>query len=367
MVIHILSLSWTMEQRQAIINNILGVYNTVANEYMVSSQLKLTQSGNTSGKLIKWIILINDKRISKHDKLLFDYKCLTCDTKHRITPINLIRKVNKCVTGCLNCINTNAISSHLSIPKSYKEIRDNSLVTFNSMDDDFKYKYFMTHLTSEDYERIKPQIVGFLNGKIDDLENIEYWPVYSSHSELSYTSILYHKPTDTVFKPNQPIIKCDSCYTTWRTSSIEKHKNNVRILCNTCLNVKLLPAKTTQNIARQPVVYYTQQEQKFIKWCKQNNLVVNNGPTITYLHECKELKTNVRFNVQGILIEIKPNKGHISNDLHTVLWSVKETAIRDFIAFSAGEFRGFMIITPNNWLDSLKKIKSTIEQNNNYE
>lgn len=355
---------WTMENRQAIINNILGVYNTAANEYMTSSQLKLTQSGNTSSKQTKWLVLVNDKRISKHDKLLFDYKCLTCDTKHRITPINLIRKVNKCITGCLTCSHTNVINSHLKIPKSYKEIRDISLATFNSMDDDFKYKYFMTHLASEDYERIKPRIVGFLNGKMDDLENIEYWPVYSSHGELSYTSILYHKPTDTVTKPYQPIIKCDSCYTTWRTSSIEKHKNQVRILCDTCLNKQLLPAKTTQNIARQPVVYYTSQEYKFIKWCKNNNLVVNNGPTITYSHEHNIQNMTVRFNVQGILIEIKPNKGHISNDLHTVLWSVKETAIRDFIALNAGEFRGFMIITPNDWLDSLKQLKSTSEQNN---
>lgn len=365
-----------LEQRQKIIANITAMYDVRSGEKIPIQSIGVDfgQNKYSAKKLAVWLIMINGRRLVKQDPFKFDYKCCTCDSKHQLVPISLIRKVNKCPLECVNCVNSieEKRRTHSEnfytykdrpkpteiVAKSYIQKRDEALDAFNQMDDDYKAKYFGFHLTTDDYTRILPRIQCFHNGKITDLANIEYWPVYNSMNQMTFTSIMYNLVTQTVFKPHQPILKCDVCSGVWRAKSLECYKNHVVIKCRTCSLVNTsFPILVTTNNINQRITYQSKLELKFIKWCEANGLTVTNGPILPYEFGEKKTTYRVDFCIGRIMIEIKDFHEWHRNDIASGKWAAKESAALEQVRL--GNYDRFMMITPKTWLASLKELKTT--------
>jgi hypothetical protein len=56
----------------------------------------------------------------------------------------------------------------------------------------------------EDYNRIKPNIISFGNGKLVDMDTYEYWPIYKVNNQMKFSYVLYDTINDVIFKANQP-------------------------------------------------------------------------------------------------------------------------------------------------------------------
>jgi hypothetical protein len=374
-----------MDERLKIVKNITNITDGDGNTVQLTDaglNIEFSQNKYASKKLAVWRILINGKCLTKSDKYKFEYNCVTCNSKHSLCPISLIRKVNKCSHECVECVNLNATKranhsanfstyaaknaeaalealTHLT----YIQKRDACLAKFNALDDDYKTAYFACHLTSEDYSRISKNIVSFQNGKITDFENIEYWPVYNSTNQMTFTHIMYNTKTQTLFKPHQPIMHCDNCECTWRAKSIERFKNCHKIYCKTCslCNTTFILRKT-HNINNDVVMYQSQLELKFINWCNNSGFVINNGPIIPYEFNAKERTYRVDFVINSTLIETKDNHVWHRAELESGKWQAKESAARAQV--SAGNYDDYMMITPTNWIESLKILKNKLKINN---
>jgi len=346
-----------LSARQTIVSKITAIYDTKTGIQIPISTITVDFGHNkySAKKLAVWRVIINGSRLSKKDLLKFDYSCPTCCAKQQITPINLMRKVNKCSINCAQCVNRPA-GTMSDKPITYIEKRDASIEAFNKMDEEYKSKYFAFHLTQEDYARLLPRIQSFQNGKITDFANIEYWPVYNSLNQMNFTHIMYNRQTQTVFKPHQPILKCDNCQSTWRAKSLEVYKNHLQVNCRTCsLTNTIFRIRTTNNNLNELITYQSKLELKFIKWCNTNGITVRNGPVLPYEFNGKQSSYRVDFMVGRILVEIKDNHIWHKNQLANGKWQAKESKASSEVAL--GHYDDFMLIDPKNWLASLKTLK----------
>jgi hypothetical protein len=374
------------EERMKLVNNITHITDTSGLELKdFNLAIEFSQKKYSAKKTAIWHLLLNGKSISRKDVYNFMYTCVTCGSKHKITTVSLLRKINKCSHVCIECVNLNAqkrtthstnFATYVNrrndtnvqtepVVKSYVQKREECLVKFNALDDDYKQAYFNTHLTPEDYMRVRKNIISFHNGKYTDLDDIEYWPVYNSTNQMTFTHMMYHKSQGIIFKPHQPILKCDNCDEHWRAKSIERFKNCVRILCKTCSLVNnTFILRRYQNVNREPILYQSKLELKFINWCNNNGIVVKNGPIISYTFAGKERTYRVDFIIENanILIEIKDNPkkglyGH-RNDFESGKWQAKETAANEQV--NKGIYKKYMMITPITWMAQTKALLAVL-------
>lgn len=365
-----------MEERQQIINNIIDIRDEHGNNIMINS-IKLDFSCNkySAKKNSIYHVLLNDTHLSKRNKFSIKYKCLTCDNINCVGTTQFLRKINKCSYRCYVCCNkdelkrdNHSITMKNGIPDkkselkaySYLDYRELSKKLFNEYDDDFKDNYFNLHLTDEDYKRISKNILSFQNGKYLINDNIEYWPIYKTNNQMLFTCMFYDKTNNILFRPNQPIMKCSNCEMTWRAKQLERFKNCHKILCNNCtLCNKTFKIRNTQNIINQVITYQSQLEFKFIQWCSNNNIVVCNGPSITYVIDGVQRIYRVDFQIQDILVELKDNHIWHREQVNSGKWNKKEQAVYQEI--EKGKYKSYHLITPKNWIKSLNIILTQIK------
>jgi hypothetical protein len=172
---------------------------------------------------------------------------------------------------------------------------------------------------------------------------------------MIYSSVLYDKNQDIIFKGHQPILKCDVCNQTWRAKSLEKFKNDIKILCKECSLVnKIFNIRKTTNCNNDIILYQSNLELKFINWCNDNNIIVINGPKIPYSFENKDRIYKVDFQIKDVLIEIKDEHIWHKNDIKSGKWQAKEKAI--FKLIEKEKYKDYYLIKPNNWNEYLNKI-----------
>lgn len=366
-----------MEERMKIIENIIEIKDENSNLLEIND-IKLGFSCNkySSKKNSIYHISLNGKHLSKHYKLSIKYKCVSCANIHIVGVTQFLRKVQKCSHRCFICCNkdeekrqqhreffktsvalqvTNEIHN-----KSLLELRDESLKIFDEYDDEFKDNYFRYHLTTEDYnKRISKCLISLQNGKHIISDDLEFWPIFKTNNQMLFSSVFYDKVNAMIIRINQPILKCENCQSEWRGKTLDKYKNCYKIMCDSCTlcnkTFKIRPAKN--NINKQ-VLYQSKLELKFIEWCNNTNITVNNGPNILYDFEGKQRKYKVVFQISDILIEIKDNYIWHNNQLESGKWQAKEHAVAAEIA--AGKYKEYYLITPKNWVYSLNKLKNQL-------
>lgn len=257
--------------------------------------------------------------------------------------------------GNINSKGKITISPEPIIIKTPIQLKEESLLLFNINNDAYKKNYFNFHLNESDYKRISTNLISLQDTKFNKIIDYEYWPIYKVSNQMEFTSVMYSKSTNTIFKANCPILKCDICKENWRAKSLEKFKNNVKIMCKECSLVnKTFKIRTTHNCNNKLILYQSKLELKFINWCNNNNIVIDNGPRVPYFFENKNRIYKVDFQVKNILIEIKDDHIWHQNDTNSGKWKAKEDAAKKLIKIN--EYCDYYLIKPNNWDEYLDKI-----------
>ena len=216
--------------RDKILDSIVEFIDKNNNELIPikKKELKFESSKYSSIKNNIWHVFINDIKLKKTSEYLIKYKCLTCEKNNTISTTQYLRKIRDCKKGCYQC--NNNINPEKKEIISLTEYYKNSLIEFETYPDQYKNSYLLSHLTVEDYNRIKKNIISFCNGKCIDINNYEYWSIYKVNNQMKFSSVLYDKINNIIFKANQPIIKCDNCEKNWRCKSLELFKNSYKLL-----------------------------------------------------------------------------------------------------------------------------------------
>jgi hypothetical protein len=365
-----------MELRNKILNTIVEIKNKKENTVIPieTKELAFESSKYSSIKTNIWHVLINNIKMRKTSDYLIIYKCLQCETINTCATTQFLRKIREGKTQCHQCvlmdINSTCKSKeqHKKIEKiqiepkkSLLQIYEESQNEFERYPDQYKNSYLLSHLTCQDYDRIKPKIISFGNGSYLDIDNYDFWSIYKVNNQMRFSSVLYDKKNDCIFKANQPILTCDNCHRDWRCKSIEQFKNCYKILCQECkLCNRTFKIRPTKNINNEMLVYQSKLELKFIEWCASNNFAVLNGPYIEYNFNQKSRIYRVDFQISDILIEIKDFHIWHKNQVASGQWEAKENAVKKYI--NDNRLNKFYFITPNNWNQMLYELSVLLKK-----
>lgn len=358
--------------REEVINSIIGLKKKSSNESIeiVKKELVFEKSKYSSTNADIWHVYINDIKIKKTSDFLICYQCTTCDKQNTVSTTQFLRKIRKCKKTCFQCqlqiLNSTPdhnkcknVDKHLHL--NLKQIHEKSIIEFDSYSDGYKNAYFLKHLNDDDFERIKPKITSLCNGKYTNLQDIDYWGIYKVNNQMLFTSVLYDKKNDIIFKANQPILKCDNCDNEWRAKSLEGFKNCYKILCANCKlcnrTFKIRPAK---NINNETIIFQSKLEKKFIDWCHNNDILCRNGPNIDYKFKDKDRKYRVDFQIGDVLIEIKDFHIWHKTQIENGMWNAKMNAVENII--QTDNYNKYLLITPQNWNDNIKFILNMLNK-----
>ena len=315
--------------------------------------------------------MINDIKIRKTCEYIVTYICNECKRENTVGTTQILRKLRRETARCSGCslrehninpdhnkekiVNMNTNSNTNTNTNTKEEIHQQSITEFENYDELYQQSYFSSHLTEEDYQRIRKNIISFGNGTYTDVENYEFWSVYKVNNQMRFSSVLYDKKYSCIFKANQPIMKCDNCEKHWRCKSIESFKNDYKILCSDCKFCnRTFKIRPTKNIANQTILYQSKLEWKFIEWCNHHQYIVVNGPMIDYTFHGKARKYRVDFQIGDLLIEIKDYHVWHKNQVESGVWNSKLKAVNKYIEEKG--LRKYIFVTPQNWNQQIKEM-----------
>jgi len=331
--------------RDQILDSIIEVKEKKINVIVpiLNKELKFESSKYSSTKENIWHLFINDIKIKKTSEYLISYKCLYCNQINIVGTTQFLRKIRQCKTQCYQCNILKTETEKLSLLDIYHK----SIKEFESFPDQYTNTYFLSHLSEDDYNRIKKNIISLGNGKYSNMDDYDFWPIYKINNQMKFSSVLYDKINNIIFKVDQPIMKCDNCGKDWRCKSLESFKNCYKILCPECKSCnKIFNIGSIKNNNNEIIIYQSKLELKFINWCNSNNIIIKNGLNID-----DDRKYRFNFQINDILIVIK--------DLHNGLWEAKKNAINNYI--EKGTKQKIFLLTSNNWNQMLTEIKNIIK------
>ena len=371
--------------REKILDYIVKIQKkeTKENVPIVTKKLLYEISKYSSKKECIYHLEINNMKLRKSSEYLVTYICSVCEVETSVGTTQILRKIrNGVLPKCLSCLRSGHDFSNkkkeedidgekqkqLQIEckpekKDKEEIHQQSIQEFEEKYNDlFQNAYFLSHLTEDDYNRIRKNIISFGNGKYTDLNNYDFWSIYKVNNQMRFSSVIYDKITKNIFKADQPIIKCDNCTKSWRCKSLEKFKNDYKLLCPECkLCNRTFKLRPTKNINNDIIMYQSKLELKFIHWCNNNNFVVTNGPNIPYHFLPENENTNgksrvykVDFQINNYLIEIKDFHIWHRNQVKSGLWQCKLDAVNTYI--TDNKLQKYFFITPQNWNQQIKEL-----------
>lgn len=287
---------------------------------------------NTKAPIFK--LVIDSKPISRNNDLLVKYKCLTCKVTQEITLNLFMRKINRDIRCCDSCKNKSEskrtlqsqfMKEHMSSiisgdyeKKEVKKVKDNTIeehlvlseTDWKSEDDDFQNTYFLTHLSVDEFDRIRPKIIDIGNGKLTNLSEWSYQPCYKIFNQTKYTPMLINKESNQVEKPYYISFLCDNCESKFTHRDLEIVKNKLKLLCKDCslvnktFRLRQLKLKNGETILWQSVY-----ERRFIEWCEEKNIPIKNGPKIPFVFQDTQRTYRVDFELSQHkkIVELKDN------------------------------------------------------------
>jgi hypothetical protein len=331
---------------------------------------------NTKQPIYK--LVINGKEISRNNTYIVCYTCITCNIQQEVSLNLFMRKVNRGGVNCTSCVNKNEekcnaqstfmksnakqiIKGEYSKPRkvsslSLSEHMTMSRNSWEDEDDDFRDSYFNAHLTFDEFERIKGQIKGINNKKITSLVSWVYEPIYKIHNQTKYTPMLVNVGENVVEKPYYITFDCESCGCEYTHRDLETVKNKIKMLCRDCtLTNKTFRVRKLNLKSGKSIVWQSTPEKRFILWCEDNNITIQNGPKLPYTFRdaLRDYRVDFELPELKMLIEIKDNHCWHKSQVESGKHGAKVKAAEDWCKLNG---YNYTIVFPTN----LATTKATI-------
>ena len=234
--------------------------------------------------------------------------------------------------------------SDFGLVKSFKAFKDKKSILdiiidseeeFQSESEDFKINYEKMHLTADEFSEISHKIY-----KINDIifnNNFEYCYSIKTNNQMKYSSYIFK---DNIFtNVNNIVYICDNCSELFSSSRKpkEKYLNNHKYLCPKCyLSNRTFKIKPLKNINNEVITYQSAPELRLIDFCNKNNILIENGPTVSFYFNDKKRKYRIDYYIPklNILIEIKGNHIWHQEQIISGRWELKEKAANDYANYN---------------------------------
>lgn len=371
------------------LNSITEIYdkkdkNKIIDIYDDNIKIEKISSLYSNTKIPIYKMIINEKVISRNNSYVVTYKCQYCGINNSITLNLFTQKLNKNITKCNNCKNQddskrechskwmkeNASNLRKKIfvkeKKNVKSIEDliiESKEYWDNMDDDFKEAYTKKHLTENEYDRIKDKIVSINNDKITDIMNYKYIFNYKINNQTLFNPMIINFDKKLIEKIVYIKFKCENCNSLFVNRDLYIQKNKYKILCKDCSFCNnTFKIRNLTNIKKEKVIYQSQFEKKFIIYCNENNILIQNGDKIKYNWNNKNLNYKIDFKIpeKKYLIELKDDHIWYKKEKQEKINGKNEAKINAVKKFASNIGYEYFIIFPKNYMNFRKKLENSV-------
>jgi len=214
-------------------------------------------------------MVIDGKIIRRKNPFRVTYKCFGCEALNTVNLNNFVSKLSKDngLKSCRIC----------SQQFSGKNIIEESDRKFSCMSNEYKSNYFKVYLSREEFELYRNRIVSIQRDKFSDLTGFEYYPHIQLNNQKYFLPYLMNTKQEVFELPKHVKFKCDGCGCDYGYVDLETFKNKLKLLCKDCVTVtKPLKICIYKNCEGEKVIYHTNFELKFIKFCNTNSIRVVN-------------------------------------------------------------------------------------------
>lgn len=354
--------------------------NTLAQIDVGSVSLAKTVSPFSNTKIPVYRFYLQGQLIKKHNNLMVSYECMTCKRENLVCLNNITRKLNKeNISSCNTCKNQTVtkvqqqadfMKLHASkirngeslvknvqsqVQKLISKLEEDSNL-FMSMDDEFKEQYFRRHMDSEEFQRICQKIISFQNDKFKWSDNFEYFPSVSVPNQSKFCPYFYDKERDVLEKPIYIKYRCDGCSSCFVNKELHIQKNKYKIYCQDCgFCNNTFKIRHIKNAQANMVCYQSKYELKFIQFCNNHGIIIDNGPRIQYCLNGKTLIYKVDFYIDSLklLVELKDNHHWHKKQKESGKWQAKEDAANQYALNKKLEY---YIVFPYNYVKFCKDV-----------
>lgn len=366
------------------INQLIRNIKTIQNkddtylEYQEIDVVKLSdKSSNTKIPIYK--MKIDDTLISRNNSYSITYACINCDRENKVSLNGFMKKINKSIWKCRTCKehdldkrdnqskfmkDSNPQNENYQKPIIIKrtliEIIETSNIEFNNMDSDFVDKYFTKHMDKDEFDLIKSKIVSIQNDKFNNIEDFEYHPHIKVNNQTLFNPKFYDKKRDSFENPQYIKYKCQKCNLEFINRDLWIQKNRIKILCKDCSFCNMtFKIRSEKNINDQKITYQSKLELKFIKFCNDNKILVEDGPKLDYQWNGKNRRYIVDYYLPklNLLIELKDDHIWHKKQVNNGVWKSKLESVDKYNLEHGSEY---LLIFPKNYVEKTKQILDKI-------
>lgn len=346
-----------MENNNKIINSIIHIthQNIKIDDYEILQHTSIYS--NTKIPIYK--IKINNNIISRSSTHIITYQCINCAKLNKISLTQYLRKLNKQNNGtCKYCRNKND-KKRAEQSKYMKNRYKNNVIrkekicigrTFDDMSKSFKDKYTQKHLSETEFNAIKNKIIT-INGVKIHWDKCVYVFARKVNNQTAFNPYLYNTVTKSYIKPIYILWKCEVCDNNFTNRDLYVQKKSKKILCRECkMCNKVFKIKETHNIHNTKILWQSKLELQFITWCNAQNIVIENGPVLSYYFDKKNRRYKLDFQLPdiGMLIEIKDNHCWHKQQVKNGKWNAKETVANQFVK-NSDIYDSFDLVFPKDF------------------
>lgn len=323
--------------------------------------------------------------ITRNNHYNVTYKCITCNSIHKVALNNILRKINNNIINCRICkeyednkrLNHSTelknyyynFKNNISLPSNIEKTLLQKLYDdknkFDEYDSEFKDNYFKRNMNNEEFNYIKEKIISFQNKKFILNNDFIYYPCVSISNQTRFCPYLFSKSNNNIEKIINIELKCDNCNNNFISKDLHSHKNKIKTLCKDCnLTNNVFKIRTYKNLLNTTILYQSKFELKFIRYCNENKIRVINGPKIEYNRSnSKKIHTyKIDFAIPKLklLIEIKDNHIWHKEQVNSGKWQDKVRGVNNFLenklSYNNIVYEKYIIIFPKNYVCECKNI-----------
>ena len=231
--------------------------------------------------------------ITRNNHYNITYKCINCNSIHKVSLNNILRKINRNIINCRICkeyeeLKRNNQSNYMLNYHLSKNININNdkniiikqisllnklnsdKIKFEEYDSEFKENYFKRNMDNDEFEYIRNKILSIQNKKFSMTHDFTYYPCVSISNQTRFCPYLYSKINNNIEKIINIELKCDNCNNNFISKDLHSHKNKIKALCKDCnLTNNIFKIRTYKNLANETICYQSKFELKFIRYCNE--------------------------------------------------------------------------------------------------
>lgn len=319
-----------------------------------------------------WRVCCGERVFTKCSKVMVTHSCFSCQRINTITLKLFLRKLIRNIVQCRTCCNLDETKrvnhsqwmqgdkikkEKTTIKLTPKQLIQESMDEFESQDDDFKQTYFRKFLTNEEFDRLKSKIVSFHHNKITNVEDYQYIPVLKVNNQYRFYPTFYHPHRDCFEKASYIRFTCDNCRTCFENKTLEVQKNKFKILCRECsFTNNTFKIRFMQNSQGERICFQSKFELKFIQFCNEHKIVLQNGPKIQYVWNGSSHMYKCDFYIPSnrLLVEIKDNHCWHKQQLASGKWEAKAAAANKLVENNPGKYTKYIVVYPGSYMEFTK-------------